>query len=71
MLNSVQLVESHIESLLRSDTGFAQVPFGPYLGESGEKGLNEGDVGDLGEFGVDKPRAAHKVDVEEYAQPSS
>jgi hypothetical protein len=35
------------------------------------KDLNEGDVGDLGEFGVDKPRAAHKVDVEEYVQPSS
>jgi len=37
--------------------------------------LNEndaGDVGDVGEFGVvDKPRAAHNVDVEEYVQSSS
>lgn len=30
------------------------------------------DVGDVGAFGVvDKPRAAHNVDVEEYVQPSS
>ena len=54
-----------------SCTGSHHLPLSPYRGDSGANDFHEGDVGDLGEFGVDNPRAAHKVDVEEYVQPSS
>jgi hypothetical protein len=52
------------------------VPFRKYRGDSGANlDLDEqdvGDDGDVGDFGVvDKPRAAHNVDVEEYEQSSS
>lgn len=53
-----------------SQPWLGNVPLGLYRGESDAKDLNEGDDGDRGEFGDDKPRESHSIDVVEYAQPS-